>query len=255
MPIWTPAAPSANAAAIPRASVMPPARDHRNRDRIDDLRDQRAGADLQAEIVAQEHSAMTARLEALGDDRIATACRDLPRFRNGRGGAQDDHPGLLQPGNERRLGQAKVKAHHRRLELEHERAQLGIERDAMARRHGCRRVDGELAIVRGEALAPGGFARIVQNWGGVAEEVEVERLRRDGAQPFHLLTNLLGTQHGARQRAEPARLRHGCGQLESIAPAIGACTIGMSSPIRSRRRRSGHGIRAAPQPGSMPRFL
>ena len=76
LPICTPAAPSANAAAMPRASVIAPAAITGTADRIDHLRHQREGAGLGGEIVGQEHAAMTAGFAALRDDGIGS--RDRP---------------------------------------------------------------------------------------------------------------------------------------------------------------------------------
>ena len=57
--------------------------DHRERDRLHDLRDQRERSDLGAQVVRQEHAAVPAGLEPLGDDRIDAVRFEPPRFVDG----------------------------------------------------------------------------------------------------------------------------------------------------------------------------
>ena len=59
--------------------------DHRHGDGVDDLRNQREGADLGGDIIGEEHAAVAAGLSALGDDRVAAVCFQPPSFIDGRG--------------------------------------------------------------------------------------------------------------------------------------------------------------------------
>src|SRR5262249_44116905 len=105
VPICTPAAPSAKAAAMPRASVTAPAsrREDGHLHRIDDLRNERERAGLGRDVVAQKDAAMAAGLVALRDHGI-----DAARFEPARlgGGGRRTHPqkaSRLEPLQEPRL--------------------------------------------------------------------------------------------------------------------------------------------------------
>src|SRR5207248_3069892 len=83
----------------------------------------------------------------------------------------------------------------------------------MPRRHGRGRIDGKLAVVRRELVAPARLARVIERGRAMAEEIEIDRGARARADFSHLFAHLLGVEHGAGQRPERASLRCRDGQL------------------------------------------
>ena len=75
---------------MPRASATPPAAITGHLDRIDDLRNQREGADLGGDIVGEEHAAVAARLIALRDHGVDAVLLQPDRL-GGDGGGADHH--------------------------------------------------------------------------------------------------------------------------------------------------------------------
>ena len=78
--------------------------DHRHPHRVDDLRDQREGADLRRDVVGQEHAAMPAGLGALRDDRVGAVRFEPARLRHRRGRAETSQPAALRRASRRRAG-------------------------------------------------------------------------------------------------------------------------------------------------------
>src|SRR5690606_28857899 len=83
------------------------------------------------------------------------------------------------------------------------------------------RIDAVLGVIRLEPLLPAGLAVRIRRRRLVGEEIQVER--PGGALPYDadLVTDLIGTQHGAGERAKPARLAYGDCQLRSAGAGHG----------------------------------
>src|SRR5262245_6426901 len=133
-----------------------------------------------------------------------------------------------------------MEADHLRLELLDQVAERRIERRAIA--HGHRRggIDAELAIVGRQRLAPARFTLVVGHRRRMTEEAEVDRLLRAGADLAHLLADLsaLSMAHGSDPSAPASAAAAASSQ--SMAPAIGACTMGNSMSRSSMRLLLGH---------------
>ncbi|MNL55388.1 hypothetical protein D3C87_1788000 [compost metagenome] len=78
---------------------------------VDDLRHQGEEADLAAQIVAEEHPAVTTRFITHGDDRITTLLLKPNGFFDGGGRRQDFGPGRFHPIQQGFFRQAEVKTH------------------------------------------------------------------------------------------------------------------------------------------------
>ena len=113
MPICTPAAPSAKAAAMPRASVTPPAA-ITGSFTASTICGTSAKVPVCVDVVGvlgQEHAAVAARFDALRDDGVDAARFEPARLGRGRGRAQDRAPAALTRLHQARLRQAEVEAH------------------------------------------------------------------------------------------------------------------------------------------------
>ena len=106
-----------------------------------------------------------------------------------------------------------MEAHDFGLRLLDDVAHRGVERGAIARGHRGGGIDRELAIIRGQSFPPSRLAGVAGHRRRMAEEIEIYRFPRAGANFPHLLADLLRIEHRARQRAERARFRRGCYQF------------------------------------------
>ena len=95
-PIWTPSAPRASAAAMPRASAMPPAATTGARHLGGDDRDERQRADERVLGHPEEGAAMPARLRARRDNHIDARVVERHGFVGRRGRPEGDDPALAQ---------------------------------------------------------------------------------------------------------------------------------------------------------------
>ena len=122
MPICTPDAPSAKAAATPRASAMPPAAITGTFTASAICGTSAKVPILRGDVGLEEHAAMTAGFRALGDDGVDAAFGEPDRFLDARGGAQDFAAGRFDALEECRRRQAEMKADDRRPQLLDQRA-------------------------------------------------------------------------------------------------------------------------------------
>ncbi len=107
--------------------------DDRHRQRVGELRYQRKRANLRRQIAREEHSAMPARLQALGNDRIDAVRLQPQTFVDRRCGCEDDRPPRPYTIKQREIGQTEVKADDRRAILLDDVGNVGVEREAPAR--------------------------------------------------------------------------------------------------------------------------
>ena len=91
--------------------------DHRQIGHREDLRQQGQGALLQGEIIREEMTAMTTRLQSLSDDGVGTVLSKPNSLRHRGGTGKYLGPRSLHPGKQLGCGQAEVEADHRRSEL------------------------------------------------------------------------------------------------------------------------------------------
>ena len=214
--------------------------DHRHGDGVDDLRHERERADLRLDAVGEEHAAVAAGLEALGDDRVAAALLEPDRLVDGGRRGDDLRPGGAHPVEEGCVGQAEVEADDLRAQLLDERAEGGVERRAVAGRGRRRRVEAELAVVGREPGLPRRLAPGVGRGRAVAEEVDVDRPVGPLADDAELGAEPSASSSAQGSEPRPPASATATAMSASTAPAIGAWTIGSSMPKRSRMRRSGH---------------
>src|SRR6516162_8989485 len=152
---------------------------------------------------------MTASLVALRDHGIDAARFEPARLGGGGGRAHDQETCRLEPLQEPRLRQSKVEAHDVGLRLLDDVAHNGIERGAVARRHRRGGIDRELAVIRRQSLPPARLAGVVEHRRRMAEEIEIYRFLRAGADFRHLLADLIGIEHRAWERCQRTRLGRG----------------------------------------------
>ena len=147
MPIWTPLAPSTNAAAIPRPSAMPPAAITGTSTASTTCGTSAIVPTWLSTVGAQEHAPVAARLGALGDDRVAAVIRQPLGLGHRR--RRGDHPGPARPHPVEEIvrRQPEVEADDLRTELLDDLAAGVVERDD---RHVVRDGVGEteLGVVR-----------------------------------------------------------------------------------------------------------
>ena len=131
--------------------------------------------------------------------------------RLGDGGRRGDDlcAGGADPGEEPGLGKPEVEADHLGAELLDQGAEGVVEGGALAGRRRHLRVEAELAVVGREPLLPGRRARGVGRGRTVAEEVDVDRLRRALADDAELAAEALGVEERRGQRTEAAGLGDG----------------------------------------------
>ena len=184
--------------------------------RAHDLRQQREGAHLRGQVVAQEVAAVAAGLQALRDDRV-DAARLQPQRLIHRGGGGEDLRAPRAHVRQQLVGrQAEMKAHHRRLEFAQQFGRLAAEGHACCTGGQVARIEAELAIVRRQCVTPGRVACGVRQRVRVAEEVDVVRPAGPRPQRDQLVAQGLETQHRAGQRAEPAGVGDGDGQRAAL---------------------------------------
>ena len=194
---------------------MPPAAIDRHRDRIDDLRHQRHRADLGADVVAQEHGAVSARFRTLGDDHVASVVLEPARLTDRR--RRRDHRRARRPHpiDQRLLRQSEVEAHHVELQLLDGVAQCFVEPAPARERLRPTTFDPQLLVVGRESLPPGIVASSVVAGRRMGEEVDVHRTVRPRPYERDLLANLVRREQRARHRAETAGLAHGHRELDA----------------------------------------
>ena len=125
-------------------------RDDRNFHRIDDLRDERERTALRRQVGRQEHAAVAASLDALGNDGVDSMVLEPARLRDRRRGAEDHAARGFEAINQGFLRQAEMKADDFRLQL-HDGSQSsavkggGIEAGKRQGRRQTRRSRGRAA--------------------------------------------------------------------------------------------------------------
>ena len=181
---------------------------HRDLHGVGDLRNEREGAHLRGDIGLEEHAAMTAGFGALGDDGVDAALGEPDCFLDARGGAQDLAAGRFDALEECRRRQAEMKAHDRRPQLLDQRAGLLAEGLQPCLQRERRRCGAERRVVGRKAREPGLLARYILGRRRVAEEVQIDRLVALRPELGDAGADLVGAEHGARQRAEPSGLRY-----------------------------------------------
>jgi hypothetical protein len=152
---------------------------------------------------------VSARLQALRDDRVHAALLQPQRFVHRGGGCEDLCAGSAHACEQLRVGQAEMEAHDWRAELIEDVGSFSVKRHAARPGRDGGRVDAELLVVRRQLLAPARFDRFVRLRLRVAEEVHVEGLAGGGLDRRDLLAYPVGRQHRARQRAQPSCIRYG----------------------------------------------
>ena len=189
--------------------------DHRHLHRLDDLLNQREGADLRGDIGLEEHAAMAAGLRPLRDDCIDAALGEPQGLAQRRGRADDFAARLPHTCEQLRLGQAEMEAHHVRLDLldhatgrNRERHDGGLERD-------LGRLGAKLGIIRRELVEPGGVAFRIGRRHVMAEKIQVDRLLDARPERGNAFRDLLVGERGARIRSERACLGHGDGHVDA----------------------------------------
>ncbi len=191
-------------------------RDDRHANRTHHLRQQRKGAELRRQVVREKVPAMAAGLQPLGNDGVDTLRLQPQRLVDRGGGGEDLRAPSAHLGQQRLGRQPEMKAHHRRTELgQHLGHRLAEGVAPGASGNGCR-IDVVLAVIRRQRVAPCRLAFGAWLRRHVAEEVDVVGLacaRADGA---YFGANGVVAQHGARQRAEPARVADGNGHCAAL---------------------------------------
>ena len=161
-----------------------------------------------------EHATVAARLHALGHHHVDTGALDVQRLLQRGGAGQGQATGAAQCVDEMRLGQAKVKTHHRRALLQHHALQRAI-----AHRRGVNVVQAlgglrpKLGKFGCQILQPSGFARAVVLAVVVAKQIDVEGRLRQRPRALDLGLRSFHAQCAQAQRAQPPALAHGSGQF------------------------------------------
>ena len=123
MPICTPAAPSANAAAMPRASAMPPAAITGTFTASTICGTSANVPSCRGDVVGQEHAAMAAGLGALRDDRVDAALLQPARLvARSSPTTITTQPGACTRSSSAAVGQAEMEADDLRPQLLDHRA-------------------------------------------------------------------------------------------------------------------------------------
>src|SRR5439155_22363410 len=120
----------------------------RHLDRIHDLRNEREGAGLGADIVAQENAPMAASLVTLRDDGIDAPRLEPARFGGSRRRTHHQKATRLDPLHEPGLRQSEVEAHDIWLGLLDDVAHDRVERGTVTRGDRHRGIDPELLVIR-----------------------------------------------------------------------------------------------------------
>ncbi len=108
----------------------------------------------------------------------------------------------LDAGQQGRLRQAEVEAHHLRPDLLDDRAHGGVEGREVHPGRRERGVEAELAVVEGKAITPSVIAHRIGRRLAVAEEVHVDRLAGQRSQPLDGLLCDLRRHRRAAERAQ-----------------------------------------------------
>ena len=174
-------------------------RDHRNADGVDDLRQERKQAGLAPYVLGQEHSAMAARLGALSDDRVDAMVFQPSRFRN-RGRRRIDFSArLLDPGEQRLVGQAEMKTDNGGLCLLDDLGHRWVERRAAWSVYCSGRIQGGFGVVTRELIEPSRLPLGIGPWVHVAKEIDIEWRMRSSSDCGDLIAELRRGQHRGRQ--------------------------------------------------------
>ena len=102
--------------------------DDRHFHRIDDLRNEREGAGLGGDVIAQEDAAVAARLIALRDDGVDATRLEPACLGSGCGGTDDHAAGIPDARHQSLFRQAEMKTDDFGLEFLHDLAEGGVER-------------------------------------------------------------------------------------------------------------------------------
>ena len=171
--------------------------DDRERDRLHNLRQQRKRSDLSAQVVRQEHAAVSARFETLRDDRVDTVPFEPPRLVDGGCRRENLRSTGSHARKQFRRRQAEMKAHHGGLEFREQLRGFGTEwRTARPDGNGVR-VDSERSIVMRKRGSPHRFALRTELGGRMAEEIDVERLRGLRRDRRNFTSDGIKAEHGA----------------------------------------------------------
>jgi len=173
-----------------------------------------AKADFRGDVGLEERAAMTSGLRALGDDGVNAPLGKPDGFLDARGRAQDFAADSLDAGKQIGCRQAEMKARDRRPQLFDQGAGLFTEGLQTSLQRERRRSGAKRGVVRRKTLQPGLLVGHISGRGRMAKEVEVDglvALRPELGQPS---ADLVGREHGARERAEAAGLRHGDRHLD-----------------------------------------
>ena len=181
VPICAARAPSAKGGGHAPSVGDPASRDDWNAHRVDDLRQQRDQARLVGDVLAQEHAAMAASLRPLRDHGVDAARFKPARLGDCRRGGIDLRSRSLHPREERRIRKAEMEAHDRGLRGLDDLRHCGVERRASGAASRSRRIEARLGVGAREALEPSRMLIRIGRGRLVAEEVDVERRRRAGA--------------------------------------------------------------------------
>ena len=229
VPICTPDAPNASAAAIPRPIGNSARSNDRNFHRIDDLRDESERTELRCQVARQEHAAVAAGLDTLGNDCIDAALLEPARLHDRRRSAEDHAAGGFEAIDQGFLGQPEMEAHDCRSQLHDNVAHFRIKGRARVGRK-LRRIDIELGVVGSEPFEPRGLhGRIPLRH--MTEEIEVQRFGRLGADFGNHVAQLRGSQRGTRKGSEPARPANCCRHIETyVTSPHGGLDDGMVDP-------------------------
>ena len=173
--------------------------DHGYPDGFDDLRQQRKSSNLGGQILRQKNSTMTAGLRALRNDGIDASLLQPQRFCDSRGRGDHLRAPFRYARHEIRGRQAKMKAHHGRLELLQHIGRRGNEGLARGAAGALVRLNSVLPEVGSQQLAPGRFAPRIRNRHGVAKEIDVERPVGCGANGLQFRAHAIGSEHRTGQ--------------------------------------------------------
>ncbi len=124
----------------------------------------------------------------------------------------------LHPREERRIRKAEMEAHDRGLRGLDDLRHCGVERRASGAASRSRRIEARLGVSAREALEPPRMLIRIGPGRLMAEEVDVERRRRAGANFRDLFAQDRGAQQSARDRPKTARFADGDAKLDALRP-------------------------------------
>jgi hypothetical protein len=154
---------------------------------------------------------VTARLEPLGDDRIAAPRRQQSRFVRSRRISQYSRPRGENALHELLVGQAEMEADQLRPDLFDQGAHRFVERPARRRAAG-RGLERFPSVIRSEEFPP--FPVVGRFRGAVAEEIEVDRAAGLSPNLGDLGADFVWREHSAGQGPDRAATDCGDRQLD-----------------------------------------